>query len=135
MKNNKKVTVLLVLIISFIIFAGCSRSGVERKSFTHNPTGEEILYQNKDADIFVFNDLVYVNADNIEWVKALELKTGEKVGAITKSYKKGSKFENGTATKLPINTEIYKATGDRSNEVLLVKLGNRIIRSLALVEG
>jgi hypothetical protein len=102
---------------------------------THNPTGEEILKENNNADIFIFNNVVYVNASEIQWVQNLNLTIGEKVGSITNVYKSRSKFTNGTATKLLVDTEIFKALGDRSNEVLLAKVDDRIIIYLALVEG
>lgn len=96
-----------------------------------NPTGEDILRQVPDADIFVFNNLVYIKAE----IQDSSLKLGEKVGTITKMYDTGSGFENGTATKLPVETDIYRPEGEKNDVVLLVEIDGKIIRYLAIMEG
>lgn len=100
---------------------------------SHNPTPKEILKENPDADIFLYRDTVAVNAKDIDWVKNLKLTKGEEIGQIIYKYKKGEKFKQGMATKLPIGSKVYKA--EERIEVLLVEVDGKFIRYLLAIEG
>ena len=113
---NKFYLLLGIVIVAFAV-AACDHqvnvnSMVEEMG---NPTAEEILAENSDADIFMFNDVIYTNADNIDWVNEQELTLGNEVAEITQQTTDSEKFKNGTATKLPVGTKIYEPeaqTGD-----------------------
>lgn len=89
---------LLFLCLSLIVLFGCVTNG--------NPTPKDFLKDSK-ADIFVLDDIVYSNVENIEWVKELEYTIGGEVGEITKQTNNAKGFENGTSNKLPVGTIIY----------------------------
>lgn len=74
---------------------------------THNPTVEEILSQDPDADILYIDDIVY--ATNIDWVDELALTKGEEIGEVEKNTTSSKEFINKTANVLPVGTKIYRA--------------------------
>lgn len=96
---------LLRLSILLIFLVGCNNDYIS--SSISNPTPKEYLkYGN--ADIFLLDGYVFSNAQDVEWVKELKYELDEQVGEITKQAIKASKFESGTANKLPIGTKIFK---------------------------
>lgn len=147
----KKRFICLAIICLAVILTGCSKNSYTSQNglvssmpdkepktsngvyTTHNPTPEEILNQTPNADIFLYKDAVVQNAKEIEWVKKLKLSKGELIGEIISQYKKGRKFEQGMATKLPIGTRVYKSK-ERS-EVLLVEISGKYLKYLMLLEG
>jgi hypothetical protein len=108
-------------------------SSINGLIITHNPTPQEILNENPDADIFLYRDAVAINAEDIEWVKNLKLTNGEMIGEIVYKYSKGEKFKQGMATKLPLGSKVYR-TKERG-EVLLVEVEGEYIRYLLALEG
>src|SRR5699024_12164473 len=65
---------------------------------THNPTVEEILSQDPDADILYIDDIVY--ATNIDWVDELALTKGEEIGEVEKNTTSSKEFINKTANEI-----------------------------------
>lgn len=102
----------------------------------NNPTPEEILLDDKNADIFVEGDVVYINAQDIEWVNEEKLTAGEKIGDIKKQFDENEEFEDFTATKLPVGAQIYEPEEDViGGLVYIVKIDGKEIRYIGLVEG
>ncbi|WHX28080.1 hypothetical protein QNH47_09605 [Virgibacillus halodenitrificans] len=99
-----------------------------------NPTPKEILADDENADIFFMDGTVYTNAENIEWVKKEDLTIGKEIGVIKNQTDNSEEFENFTASKLPIGTEIYEPQ-NKSGSIYIVKLNNEEIPYLGLVEG
>ena len=99
-----------------------------------NPTPKEILSGNKNADIFVVEGIVYVNAENIEWVTELELFKGEKIGEIKNQTDNRKKYKDFTASKLPIGTEIYELV-EKNGAIYIIELDGKVIPYLGLIEG
>ncbi|MFX3674732.1 MAG: hypothetical protein ACE3JQ_09825 [Paenisporosarcina sp.] len=99
--------------ILLIIFGltSCSNENNLQESFhtagIGNPIPADFLDDEK-ADIFVLEDIVYSNAQDIEWVEELTYTLGEKVGEIIEITGESKKFGNGTSNKLPIGTKIYQ---------------------------
>lgn len=127
--------ILISFLIALLMLTGCNQSKVTNSEHpttesTHNPTANEILAQNPNADIFQHKGIIYTNASNIEWVQQTELKIGESVGTIKKQYIDGITFENEMATKLPVGAEIFE-----SGQILIVNLDGKEIRYLSLIEG
>src|SRR5690625_7551881 len=98
---------LFLFLFLLLALMACSANDEEQHT-THNPTPEEILSEDKDADIFVEGDLVYTNAEDINWVNEEELTTGEEIGEIKQQSDDSEEFEDFTATKLPVGTKIYE---------------------------
>ncbi|CAH0119026.1 hypothetical protein PAE9249_01523 [Paenibacillus sp. CECT 9249] len=131
-------TVMLLLFLSLLLTA-CSGqtppSGTERTAAViGNPTAEEILQQSKDADIFMFDDIVYVNADNLDWVQQLQIGELAEIGKIQTNYREGTDFINEMSTKLPIGTIIYEPTA-KQGPVLIAEIAGKPVRYLGLLEG
>lgn len=138
----RKLCLLLgILFVSFIVVA-CNSQTIEnsdRKDYegsqgsTGNPTAEDILLNNKDADIFVLNGIVYKNAEDIDWVNSKKLTLGEEVVEIKKQTKDSEAFENGFATKLPIGTKIYEPV--EKGDIYIAIVEDKEMRYLGLREG
>ncbi|MEW9674487.1 hypothetical protein [Ammoniphilus sp. 3BR4] len=119
-----------------LIIAGCSNTvpSNQERAKIENPTAEEILSTNRNADIFVVEGVVYSNADNVDWVKELDLNIGEEVIQITKQTNNGKEFENGTATKLPVGTKIYNSV-EKHGPIYIAVVNGKEVRYLGLIEG
>lgn len=94
--------VLFFVSLLLLLLLGCSNVMV-----TGNPTPKDML-KNRDADIFLLEDIVYANAQDIKWVIESEYSLGEQVGEITKQKESAFNFNNSTANKLPAGTKIYE---------------------------
>jgi hypothetical protein len=141
----KKLCLLLGILFVSLIIVACTNPTIENsdgkdsqrsigsKGSTGNPTVEEILQTNKDADIFVLNGIVYKNAEDIDWVNAKNLTLGEKVIEITKQTNDSKDFQNGTATNLPIGTRIYEPV--EKGDIYIAIVEDKEIRYLGLREG
>ncbi|QFG01163.1 hypothetical protein PB01_10025 [Psychrobacillus glaciei] len=104
--NNQ---VRIVRVLFFVSLVSLIVSGCSNGMTTGNPTPKDML-KNGDADIFLLEDIVYANAQDIEWVQDTYYTLGNQVGEITKQKVSAFNFNNGTASKLPVGTKIY-ATG------------------------
>ncbi|WP_058306383.1 hypothetical protein [Gracilibacillus massiliensis] len=98
-----------------------------------NPTAEEILADNENADIFVLNNIVYSNAEDIEWVKEQDLTLGEKVAEINKQTSNSDELNNYAATQLAVGTDIHAPI--ENSGILIVIVDGEELRYLGLVEG
>lgn len=134
---HRKTPLLLLTIFLLIVLAACNNNNNENETNGEtigNPTPEEILSDDKDADIFFMDGTVYTNAKDIEWVNEEELTIGEKVGEIQNQTDDSEEFENFTASKLPAGTEIYELE-EKKGPIYIVKLDGEKIPYLGLVEG
>lgn len=126
---------LFILLLLLLALVACSGNNEEEYS-THNPTPEEILSQDKDADIFVEDDLVYINAKDIDWVNEEELTIGKEIGEIKKQSTDSEEFESFTASKLPVGTKIYDPKEDVvGGYIYIVKKDGEEIPYVGLPEG
>ncbi|WP_073202345.1 hypothetical protein [Gracilibacillus kekensis] len=124
----------LILLIAIIILTACNNQTTENlEQQTGNPTAEDILTENKNADLFVLNNVVYSNAESIEWVKEKELTIGKKVAEIQKQTSDKEELDNYAATKLSVGTEIYEPL--ENSNIFIVKADGKEVRYLGLVEG
>jgi PBP1b-binding outer membrane lipoprotein LpoB len=132
MFNRKMILVVLLLAMAIV---ACSNQATpkEPEIVLDNPTPEEILAENENADIFVLNGIVYSNAEDIEWVNEKELTLGEEVGEIKKQTSNSDEFENYTATLLPVGTKIYQPV--EKGDIYIVRVDGKEIRYLGLREG
>ncbi|MDQ0160447.1 hypothetical protein [Alkalibacillus salilacus] len=126
----RKNTLSVVLFLSIMMVA-CSNQTTE--NVIDNPTPEEILEENMDADILVVNGVVYKNAEEIEWVNEEELTIGEEVGEIKKQTNNIDEFEDYTANKLPVGTKVYEP--EEKSNIYIVKTNDKEVRYLGLIEG
>ncbi|MEK4567023.1 hypothetical protein MKX54_20305 [Alkalihalobacillus sp. FSL R5-0424] len=95
-------------------------------------TAEERLTLDSEADILMFNGLIYETG--IDWVDNLNLNTGEKVGEIEETADEGNyNFQNGMASQLPVGAIIYSA--EEREDVLIIDNDGEISYYYELVEG
>ncbi len=126
--------IIFLVLFSLIALVACNNQINETTdSNIGNPTAEEILSKNSDADIFVLNGVVYSNAEDIEWVNEKELTLGKEVGEIKKQTQESDEFDNFTASALPVGTKIYEPV--EKGDIYIVKVNDREIRYLGLREG
>ena len=122
----RKTKTIIILFMIICLLTGCSRTTAE------NASPEAVLKNNAQADFFIMDSTVYLNAADIDWVKELTLNSGTMLGTI-KNTGVRKKFKDWDATRLAIGTEIYKA--EKRNEIVLVRIGNMYLPYLKYVEG
>ncbi len=126
---RRLLTILSLLPIVFIL--SCSDNDEkENVEFIGNPTAEDFLDES-DADIFVLDDIVFTNAEEVDWVLELDYELGEKVGEISKHAEAAADFDNEAANRLPIGTEIYQT----NTEAFIAVVEGKEIRYLPMIEG
>ncbi|MEK5238247.1 hypothetical protein NST99_21395 [Paenibacillus sp. FSL L8-0470] len=130
---NKRIAILWVTIILMFVIAGCNsnKSSVSREWSTSNPTAEDVLSDNSNANIFMFSDIIYNSG--IPWVDELELHKDQYVTEIIEQSGDGKEFKNGTANQLSIGTKIYSVK-ERS-DIYIAETEDGDLRFYGLVEG
>ncbi|OIJ17222.1 hypothetical protein BKP37_01450 [Anaerobacillus alkalilacustris] len=129
---------LLILFLIIITLSACNneqqlKMGEEEQLYIGSPTANEILSKNKREDIFLMNEVVYVNAEKIDWVKKADLTLGNAVFEVVRQSNDGEDFTEGTATKLPVGTKIYKT--NEKGDIYIAVVDGREIRYLGFREG
>ncbi|ALX49659.1 hypothetical protein [Lentibacillus amyloliquefaciens] len=125
----KALKLFAVLIMMALMTVGCSTNS-ENSTTIGNPTPRDFL-EHDDADIFYIGDLIYSNAENVEWVQKLEYTLGEEFAEITRQTDKAYRFKSGTANKLPAETIIYET----DTPVYIAIVDGKEIPYLKMVEG
>lgn len=115
--------------VIFIIMIGIT--GCNAVKTTSNPTPEQVYSDDNNVDMFVYEDIVYINATDVDWVKSETFVKGDMIGEIHASGIT-SDFDNWNATVLPVGTEIYESD---DSQILLASLGEQLIPYLKWVEG
>src|SRR5690625_1623784 len=126
-----------ILVICLMIFiAGCKLPGAESEETETigNPTATDILENDHEADIFQYNNLIYTNASTIDWVQEDTYEKGPKITEIQKQSVESNEFSDGTASKLPVGTQVYQIVGN-GQLLLMVEKDDEEIIYLALIEG
>ena len=119
--RNKLVICMILLLV---ILTGCN------KGYKGNPTPKDIL-GNAGADIFVLDNIVHSNAQDVDWIQGLDYTMIEQIAEITKQSNKAWNFKSGTANKLPVGTKIYNTTAG----FLIAIVEGEEIPYLAMYEG
>ena len=124
---------LFIVLFLSVVMVACSNqiTPKEIKIVYDNPTPKEVLTEN--ADIFVLNGIVYINAEDVEWVYEQDFTLGEQVGEIKKQTTNSDEFENYTASKLEVGTKIYETV--EKGDIYIVIVDDKEIRYLGLREG
>ena len=115
--------------IIFIIMIGIT--GCSAVKTTSDPTPEQVYSEDNSVDMFVYGEIVYINAADVDWVKSEKFDKGDMIGEICASGIT-SGFDNWDATVLPVGTEIYESDDP---QILLAGLGEKLIPYLKWVEG
>lgn len=119
----------LLLITTFVslIIASCSSI---QEAYKGNPTPKDFL-SHENADIFMYEGIVYSNVEAVEWVLELDYTIGAQIMEVKKQKKKAFGFRDGTANKLPVGTVIYET----NTPVLIAVVDGEEIPYLAMLEG
>ena len=125
---RKRIINILGCVI-FIIMMGTT--GCNAVKTTSNPTPEQVYSNDNNVDMFVYEDVVYINATDVDWVKSAAFDKGDMIGKISDSGIT-SDFDNWNATVLPVGTEIYESD---DSQILLASSGEQLIPYLKYVEG
>ncbi|SMF92321.1 hypothetical protein SAMN05661091_5771 [Paenibacillus uliginis N3/975] len=128
---------LIFLLSLLLLLTACSaRSSQTQEQQTQNfgnPTAEEILKSNPDADLLQLRNIVYIKAEDNSWVQQENLGSLQEVGEVQSIYDGNRPFENEMSTKLAPGTKIYEPT---QHGLIIVAVNNGIeIRYIGLVEG
>lgn len=116
--NIVVISLIIICFLSFYIF-----SKVLLDSKRTSPSN--ILSRDINADFFIVNREIYINAEDVKWINELDINKGELIGIINKSNVK-EEFKKWNSTKLEKGTEIYELGGNIKKEwgdrILLAKI-------------
>lgn len=134
---------LLTLFFSLSIFVllfvvGCSNSSESSNVEVHttkNPTAEEILSLEPEANIFQFDGVIYQTG--IDWVEELTLTKDVQIGEIKNKNDTDTIFEDEMSNKLPVGAKIYSVKKGEGigGPILLVESKGKLLAYYGLVEG
>lgn len=129
-KIRKKAEKAAVL-FSVLLIAGMSAGCAGMRQPTDDVSPEAVYAEDKNADFFVYEDTVYVNAQDIEWIQAMQLTAGEQEGEIRRTGVTED-FQDWDATVLDEGTVIYESD---ASGVLIADEGDELVPYLKYVEG
>lgn len=129
-KIRKKAEKAAVL-FSALLIAGMSAGCAGMRQPTDDVSPEAVYAEDKNADFFVYEDTVYVDAQDIEWIQAMQLTAGEQEGEIRRTGVTED-FQDWDATVLDEGTVIYESD---ASGVLLADEGDELVPYLKYVEG
>lgn len=122
----KKNLIAIWICIFVLALSACSNS-------TADNADPSVLYkQDNSIDLFVYNEIAYVNAAELDWVTELELRSKEKLGEIKRTGIT-KKFKDFDATVIEVGTEAYSVF--ERDDFVLVSIQNRMVPYYAYVEG
>ena len=126
-REIRKMAAAVLLLMITGAGAGCAAVSLT----VENDSPESVYAEDKNADFFVYEDTVYINAQDVEWVRNMQLTSGEQAGVIKRTdVNKG--FEDWDATVLEPGTVIYESD---ASEILLAEDGDELVPYLKYVEG
>lgn len=126
-REIRKMAAAVLLLMITGAGAGCAAVSLT----VENDSPESVYAEDKNADFFVYEDTVYINAQDVEWVRNMQLTAGEQAGEIKRTdVNKG--FEDWDATVLEQGTVIYESD---ASEILLAEDGDELVPYLKYVEG
>lgn len=126
-REIRKMAAAVLLLMITGAGAGCAAVSLT----VENDSPESVYAEDKNADFFVYEDTVYINAQDVEWVRNMQLTAGEQAGEIKRTdVTKG--FEDWDATVLEPGTVIYESD---ASEILLAEDGDELVPYLKYVEG
>ena len=126
-REIRKMAAAVLLLMITGAGAGCAAVSLT----VENDSPESVYAEDKNADFFVYEDTVYINAQDVEWVRNMQLTAGEQAGEIKRTdVNKG--FEDWDATVLEPGTVIYESD---ASEILLAENGDELVPYLKYVEG
>lgn len=139
-KRNKSTTIknsllsVIVLIFFIINIAGCGVSD------SGKVTANDVLKQNSEADILMYEGRIYSNMTEVEWFEQrnIEYIKQNLIGEIEKQSTHSFGFNDMTATKLPIGTKVFSSrevNKAKDSGILIIEFEGEYLYYLVLLEG
>lgn len=122
-----KKSALIILLCLFIFTA----AGCQSNSANNHAKPESLYHADNSIDLFVYENVAYVNAHDVGWVAALDLEKMELLGAIRETGTT-SDFDDWDATVLEVGSNIYQSGRP---DILLAESNGFLIPYLKYVEG
>lgn len=119
----KTLLLMIIFLVVPFISLGCNDDTIDQPTTdetTENPNPEERLAKNPNADIVMIDNITYINAEEVGREIAGKLTLGNKVLKVKVQSTDASDFQNGTASKLPVGTEIFEAAKPNSGYIALI---------------
>ncbi|MET3941969.1 hypothetical protein ABIC22_004781 [Paenibacillus sp. PvP094] len=92
----------IIMIIMIAIIAGCGgKNDGEQMMSTGDILANEMIKKDPSADLFLFNERVYIRKEEINNINQL----GEMLGKIKSNYEKEGEFKDLMSTELSVGTE------------------------------
>lgn len=117
------ISLMVICFISFHIF-------IKVLSDSKSISPSYVLSEDINADFFIVNRKIYINAKDVKWIKELDINKGDLIGIINKSNVKED-FKKWNSTQLEKGTEIYELGGNTKEEwrdmILLAKIDESYI--------
>lgn len=123
---------LLVLSFSLLLLAAC---GVADRG---KVTARDVLKNNEDADILMYDGFIYSNVTELEWIQEEKdnYTKGVHLGDIKNNTSSSFWFRDFSATVLPEGTSIYSNGQDKEEvHIIIVELEGKVLYYLLLWEG
>lgn len=95
-------------------------------------TAADILKDNKDADFFQFNNVIYINVESSPHINTKNFHKGKQIGEIIDQSNDAKQISDGIATKLPPGTIIYQTIG-KGLSILSIEIDDEIMIYMALL--
>ncbi|WP_430789623.1 hypothetical protein VBD025_04325 [Virgibacillus flavescens] len=119
-----------LFLYSIVMISLLSACGTSQSETNGNPAPKDFLEQ-ENADIFMLGSIVYSNVEDVEWVQELDYNIGEQIAEISEQTDNAGDFTNGSATKLPVGTKIFKT----DKAVYIAVVDSKEIPYLKMIEG
>ncbi|HLU22689.1 MAG TPA: hypothetical protein VKZ77_09390 [Bacillaceae bacterium] len=121
--------VIFMICISLVLIVGCNKPNVTTWTEAQG-IANDMVENDENADIFMFKDRVYELYSSDVHDTSIE-----KIGEIQNVYSPGDTFQNGTATKLPIDAKIYSTSIESNSDFLLVKIDGKWFEYKSVPQG
>jgi len=126
----KKIIAFVLMCVFIISLSACSNS----VSTDINASAEVLYSNNNSIDLLIYNNIVYINAKNIDWISDFDFESDEIIGKITRTNVK-EKFKNFDATVLDVGTVLYSVSSSPSDSLILVYIDDVAVPYYSYQEG
>lgn len=132
---------IFILCLMVFVFSACHKEeSVSKRHITDKMKQErnqsivhEVLKENKSADFFYLNGIIFLNAENVDWVKNINQTIGEEIAEIKEQTVDPENFNEGSASKLASGTKIYKLA-NHPGPIYLAVVDGKTIPYLGLIK-
>jgi len=126
----KKIIAFVLMCVFIISLSACSNS----VSTDINASAEVLYSNNNSIDLLIYDNIVYINAKNIDWISDFDFESDEIIGKITRTNVK-EKFKNFDATVLDVGTVLYSVSSSPSDSLILVYIDDVAVPYYSYQEG